>query len=62
MVPNSILKEGEDSKMKYVLTVDGNAITQPMTLKEIIERFGDVLKLESSGVTLRAVKERAGAK
>lgn len=44
--------------MKYVLIVDGNAITQPMTLKEIIERFGDVVKLESSGVRLKAVGEK----
>lgn len=40
----------------YVLTVDGNVISEPMTQSEIFERFGSIQKLESSGVRLVEVK------
>lgn len=36
--------------MKYVLMVDGSAITAPMPLDLIIKAFGSIKSLESSGV------------
>lgn len=38
--------------MKYYVTIDGERITPPMTMQEIIEKFGTVLSLEVSGFRL----------
>lgn len=38
--------------MKYVLTIEGHVISEPMTRTQILERFGSIQKLESSGVRL----------
>ncbi len=40
--------------MKYVVTVDGNAITQPLSIKEIVEQFGPIRELEAQGFRLVA--------
>jgi hypothetical protein len=33
----------------YVVTQDGFTITKPLTMKQIVEIFGSVQKLESAG-------------
>lgn len=45
----------------YHLSIDGNVITdKPMTLKEIINAFGPIQKLESQGFKLVAAGMREG--
>jgi hypothetical protein len=36
----------------YYVTINGEKITGPMSLKDIIEKFGTVLSLEVSGFRL----------
>lgn len=36
----------------YVLLDDGHAITEPMTIEEIIEQFGSIKDLEASGIRI----------
>lgn len=39
--------------MLFVITIDNMVISEPMTLKDIEERFGSVAKLEQSGVVVK---------
>ncbi len=37
----------------YYVTVDGNAITKALTIKEIVEQFGPIRELEAQGFRLQ---------
>lgn len=40
----------------YLLTIDGSVISGPMTLLEIVKRFGPVHQLERAGYRLLPIK------
>lgn len=48
------LQEPDNYNQKYYVTQDGHAITLPMTVSDIIAKFGPIRELEASG--FRVVK------